>query len=313
MTGITSRIIAYMAICEKQKRLAFNTLRAYNIDMRQFIGFLKEKGIESAEASEITKEILKEYIDRIQEQYAPRSFKRKVACIKAFFNYLEYEDEIPINPFRKMRIQIKESKELPKIIKKHEVSLQLNHVYQQAADAKTTYQRFCSARIVACYELLINTGIRVGELCRLTMDAIDFDNGSIRIWGKGSKERIVYITSEIAIKALQYYKQLRDQLSTPSNYFFINWRQDRMREDAVRSFVGRIADKLLKKRITPHMFRHTFATMLLEKHVDITYIQALLGHSSIKTTQIYLHLCNASIREVLERTRLRNEFSIQSV
>ena len=312
MACITNHITTYMAICKKQKRLSDNTLRAYNIDMRQFIEFLREKGNDSAEASDITKEILKGYIDRLQEQYAPRSFKRKVACIKAFFNYLEFEDEIPINPFRKMRIQIKESKELPKIIKKHEISLQLNHVYQQAADAKTMYQRFCSARIVACYELLINTGIRVGELSRLTTDAIDFDNGSIRIWGKGSKERIVYITSEISIKALQYYKQLRDGLGTSSNYFFINWRKGHMREDTVRSFVGRIADKLLKKRITPHMFRHTFATMLLEKHVDISYIQALLGHSSIKTTQIYLHLCNASIRDTLIKTRLRDEFSLQN-
>lgn len=312
MASITNRIMAYMVICEKQKRLAANTLRAYSIDMKQFIEFLKEKEIESAEASEITKEILKEYIDRIQEQYAPRSFKRKVACIKAFFNYLEFEDEILVNPFRKMRIQIKESKELPKIIKKHEISLQLNHVYQQAADAKTAYQRFCSARMVACYELLVNTGMRVGELCRLTMDAIDFENGSVRIWGKGGKERIVYIASEISMEALQYYKQLRDQLNTPSNYFFINWRQGRMQEYAVRSYIKRVADELLKKRITPHMFRHTFATMLLEKHVDISYIQALLGHSSIKTTQIYLHLCNASIRDTLIKTRLRDEFSLQN-
>ena len=313
MAGITNRIMTYLAICKKQKRLATNTLRAYSIDMRQFISFLKEKGIESAEASAITKEILKEYIDRLQEQYAPRSFKRKVACIKAFFNYLEFEDEIPVNPFRKMRIQIKEPKELPKVIKKHEITLQLNRVYQQAADAKTAYQQFCSARMVACYELLVNTGIRVGELCQLTMDAIDFDNGSIRILGKGSKERMVYITSEIAMGALQRYRDIREQISTSSNFFFINWRKGRMREEDVRSFVRRIADEMLKKRITPHMFRHTFATMLLEKHVDISYIQELLGHSSIKTTQIYLHLCNASIREVLERTRLRNEFSIQSV
>ena len=313
MAGITSCIITYMKLCEKQKRLAANTLRAYNIDMRQFTDFLKEKGIESVEASEITKEILKVYIDRLQEQYAPRSFKRKVASIKAFFNHLEFEDEILVNPFRKMRIKIKESKELPKVIKKHEISLQLNHAYQQAAGAKTAYQQFYSARMVACYELLVNTGMRVGELCRLTMDAIDFDNGSVRIWGKGSKERIVYITSEVAMKSLQCYRQLREQLSTPSNYFFINWRRNRMREDAVRSYIRRIADELLKKRITPHMFRHTFATMLLEKQVDISYIQALLGHSSIKTTQIYLHLCNASIRDVLIKARLRDEFSFQSI
>ena len=310
MAGIASRIIAYMTICEKQKRLAANTLRAYSIDMKQFVEFLKEKGIESVEATEITKEILKEYIDRIQEQYAPRSFKRKVACIKAFFNYLEFEDEIPVNPFRKLRIQIKESKELPKVIKKHEISLQLNRVYQRASEAKTQYQQFCSARMVACYELLVNTGMRVGELCRLNMDAIDFDNGSIRIWGKGGRERIVYVTSEIVMRALQRYKQLRDQLSTSSDYLFINWKKQRMREETVRNFVRRIANEILNKRITPHMFRHTFATMLLEKHVDISYIQALLGHSSIKTTQIYLHLCNASIREMLEKTRIREDFCL---
>ena len=312
MAGIMNSIITYMIMCEKQKRLAVNTLRAYNTDMRQFIEFLKEKGIESVEPVYITKEILKEYVGRLQEQYAPRSLKRKVACIKAFFNHLEFEDEIPVNPFRKMRIQIKESKELPKVIKRQEISVQLNHVYQRAIDAKSDYQKFCSARMIACYELLINTGMRVGELCQLNVDAIDFDNGSIRIWGKGSKERIVYVTSEIAMEALRHYMQLREQLSTSSNYFFINWRQDRMREETVRHFVRRIASELLNKRVTPHMFRHTFATMLLEKHIDITYIQALLGHSSVKTTQIYLHLCNASIREALERTQLRDEFSPHS-
>lgn len=312
MNGISNRIFSYLSICEKRKRLAANTIRAYSIDLKQFIWFLKEKGIESVEASEITKETLKEYVDCIQEQYAPRSFKRKVACLKAFFNYLEFEDEILVNPFRKMRIQIKESKGLPKVIKKFEISLQLHRVYQQAAYAKTAYQQFCAARKIACYELLINTGMRVGELCSLTMDAIDFDSGSIRIWGKGSKERIVYITSEMAMSALQRYKQLREQLGTTSDYLFINWKKRRMREETVRCFVRRIAEELLKKRITPHMFRHTFATMLLEKHVDISYIQALLGHSSIKTTQIYLHLCNASIREALEKTRLRDDFSLQN-
>lgn len=308
MENITESIQKYLAYCASQKRLSANTMRAYQIDMSQFISYLQEHHLTDAPSSKINKEIINDYVKTLMTIYAPRTCKRKIACIKALFNYLEFEDIILVNPFRKVRIKLIEPKVLPKVIRTQEIRDQLKYVYTVAQQATTSHKKFCAARMVACYELLIGTGLRVGELSGLRIDALDLDNQTLRIFGKGSKERVVYLTSQQVIEALKTYLELRQERGVKSEYLFTGNTDHRIKETSIRRMVRQVGKAVLNKRITPHMFRHTFATSLLDKNVDICYIQALLGHSSIKTTQIYLHLSNGIVRKALVAANLREQY-----
>lgn len=305
MCCIATRISHYLEYCKKQKKLSPNTLRAYQIDMTQFVSYLRVNRLETIDEESITKEILRDYVNHLLATYAPRTSRRKIACLKAFFNHLEFEDYILVNPFRKIKVKIQESRVLPKVIKRSDVTEQLKFSHSLVDAACSPYQHFLALRRVACYELLIGTGMRIGELCMLKKDSIDLESRSIRIMGKGNKERIVYLSSQVLLNALQQYSISREHTMPCSEFFFTGWRQERMSESSARNMIRSIAQKVVNKRITPHMFRHTFATALLERGMDICYIQELLGHSSIKTTQIYLHLVNSTVRNAFERTNLR--------
>lgn len=309
MDTIVNQISQYLDYCNRSKHLSENTMRAYHIDMKQFIEFLRRKQLEALNADHITREILKLYIEGLLERYAAKTCKRKIACIKAFFHHLEIEDLISISPFRKLRTKIVEDRSLPKTIKKHDIDIQLRYVYQLVEEAKTPYQEFHAARAVACYEILINTGIRIGEICNLECEAIDLDARCIRVFGKGRKERIAYLTADTVIRAIQKYLDIKKKYNLISSYFFVNWHGGHMSEESARRMIRSISSATVHKHITPHMFRHTFASMLLNLNVDIRYIQELMGHSSINTTQIYLHLLNASIRTSLERANLRQQYT----
>lgn len=164
---IKNQIKSYLNLCNKQKKLSYNTMRAYTIDMFQFQLFLESKELSEKNASEIGKETIQNYIDVLLEKYAPRSCNRKIASIKAFFNHLEFEDIIPISPFRKLKLKIRKPKALPKTISKSEITSQLKYVYDLKKSAQTPRQKYDATTIVTAYELLLETGLRVGELCHL--------------------------------------------------------------------------------------------------------------------------------------------------
>jgi integrase/recombinase XerD len=140
-------------------------------------------------------------------------------------------------------------------------------------------------------EFLFATGVRVAELCSLKEDDIDVATGKINIFGKGARERIVQICNSEVLKKLSEYKRVFDTEIKSAGYFFVNRLHRRFSEQSVRNSICNYAMKAgIAQHITPHMFRHTFATLLLEEDVDIRYIQRMLGHSSIKTTEIYTYV-----------------------
>jgi integrase/recombinase XerD len=143
-------------------------------------------------------------------------------------------------------------------------------------------------RNIAIIELLFATGLRVSELCSLKAEDVNLDDGSIRIMGKGSKERILQIGNLEVLTALRQYKDAYLPLINETGFFFINRLRLRLAEQSVRLLIRSLCNQAgISLHITPHMFRHSFATLLLEEDVDIRYIQHMLGHSSIQTTQIY--------------------------
>jgi len=290
--------------CRVEKNLSSHTLKAYQLDLNQFVRFVSANG-KAVDICGIDKQKLREYIQRLQETGKVKTVKRKIATLKALFNYLEFEDKIAVNPFRKMRIQIREPLVLPGVLSLEEVKTLFKLVYRAKRECEDrgtrgTYTYKSIVRDIAVFELLFATGIRVSELCHLKKAHVDLDRKYIQVNGKRSRERIIQICSPEIITVLNEYIELFHPSGSNFSYFFINRLGQRLSPQSVRFMIKKYARlSNIKKPITPHMFRHTFATLLLEEGVDIRYIQQLLGHSTITTTQIYTHVSNPRQQEIL--------------
>ncbi|HWZ22092.1 MAG TPA: tyrosine-type recombinase/integrase, partial [Cytophagaceae bacterium] len=244
----------------------------------------------------------------------PKTVKRKIASVKAFFNFLEFEDRITISPFRKMKIQIREPKNLPNVMNIHEIENILKSVYKEKSimNEINNYSYQEKVRDVAVIELLFATGIRVSELTGLTEEHVNISTGQIKVRGKGNKERIIQVCNFEVLKSLnEYYELFQDKIKKCDGYFFINRIHKKLSEQSVRYLVKKYAKSAgLERRITPHVFRHSFATLLLEENVDIKYIQHMLGHSSIMVTQIYTHVNGEKQREILSQRHPRRNLEM---
>lgn len=280
----------YFQYCDVSKNLNTHTLKAYQIDLSQFYRFMNNHNFN------ITKDSLQAYINHLHTTYQKtKTVKRKIAAVKAFFAYLIYQDKIDDNPMTKIKTSFREPKLLPRTISTSDLNSIFNKLYDEISKCKTDYQIKVCTRNAAVIELLFSTGIRVSELCHLKDTEINLNEQYIRIFGKGAKERIIQIGNPEVLRILLTYRSLfKDQIESfkdqieSCGYFFINKLGNPLSEQSVRLLLSHYEKELhLPQHITPHMFRHTFATKLLEEDVDIRYIQHILGHSSITTTQIY--------------------------
>ena len=296
----------YLEHCLWQKRLDSKTLKAYRIDLTQFIYTVSVNDI-----SAITPTILEQFIAKLHQMYKPKTVKRKIASLKAFFHYLEYKELIEHNPFNKIQVKFREPTVLPKTIPLHTVETFLYTIYIQQQTAQTVYQRKNALRDAAVIEMLFATGMRISELCSLRVCDVNLYERSILIHGKGAKERIIQIGSDDVIKVLmKYYKTFYDQIHS-CNYFFANQNGSILSDQSIRRMINKYTSlAAIELHITPHMFRHTFATSLLEADVDIRYIQEMLGHSSINITEIYTHVAMSKQRDILTTKHPRKDFHI---
>ena len=306
MDDTKTYIEKYLEYCKSQKCLDEKTLKAYRIDLRQF-----SEQNPSINIAEVTPETLEQYIARLHEQYKPKTVKRKIASVKALFHYLEYKEIIVYNPFNKIRIHFREPVILPKTIPLHTVETFLSTIYKQRENAKTLYQKRNALRDIAVAELLFATGMRISELCSLKMSDVNLYDGTIIIYGKGDKERRIQIGNESVIHILTAYKDNYSAGEKTCNNFFINQSGKALSDQSVRRMINKYTTLAsIEQHITPHMFRHTFATSLLEADVDIRYIQEMLGHSSINITEIYTHVTVAKQRNILATKHPRKDFHI---
>lgn len=306
MDTMKTSIKNYLEYCDKQKCLDEKTLKAYKIDLNQFVSYIC-----SSDITDISTNILEEYIGILNNTYKPRTVKRKIASAKAFFHYLEYKEILNNNPFNKLQLKFREPIILPKTIPIRTIEIFLSTIYEQLNCAKTTYQRRNSLRDAAVIELLFATGMRISELCALKINDINLYDGSILIYGKGDKERRIQIGSPSVINILNKYKVDFHSEIVNCNHFFANQSGRPLTDQAVRRMINKYTSlAAIDLHITPHMFRHTFATSLLDADVDIRYIQEMLGHSSINITEIYTHVTLAKQRSILATKHPRNNFNI---
>lgn len=301
MKTLNCCIVEYVEYCNYRKRLDSKTLKAYRIDLKQYEDFCA--GVSDC----FSKDAVDDFITGLHKRYKPKTVKRKIASLKAFFHYMEYKEVLRDNPFAKLDIRFREAKLLPKTIPFHSIQAFLSAIYAQKEKAKSEYQRRCCIRDIAVMELLFATGMRISELCSLKPSDIDLESNNILIYGKGAKERMIQLGNWEVISALvQYQETFREDIEV-CGYFFVNRLRNKLSDQSVRFMINHYAELAgITQHITPHMFRHSFATLLLEQDVDIRYIQRMLGHSSISTTEIYTHVSNAKQKDILVRKHPRN-------
>lgn len=305
MTTLETLISGYLDFCQYQKRLDPKTLKAYRIDLRQFAEYLPVTSV-----SQITLEMLEAFIGTLHQTFRPKTSKRKIASLKAFFHYLEYRDFIEVNPFNKIHTKFREPVTLPKVIPLHTIETFLGTMYAKKNLAADGPQKNRILRDIAVIEVLFSTGVRISELCSLHPEDVDLRDGVILISGKGAKERRIQIGSRDVLSVLQEYEQKFHNQITKCHYFFVNRIGKRLSEQSVRDMINKYCSLAsIPMHITPHMFRHSFATFLLESDVDIRYIQEMLGHSSINVTEIYTHVALSKQKDILTTKHPRREFS----
>lgn len=306
MENLETLITKYLRDCETIKTLDKKTIKAYRIDLTQFCTFmLKYPDFTSKTA-------INEYISTLHKKYQPKTVKRKIATIKAFFHHLLCEEIIFSNPFDKINAKFREPQKLPRTIPDAIIETFISTMYKQKSLANTDCKRNSILRDIAVIELLFATGVRISELCNLTLQQVDLVSYKIVIYGKGSKERMIQIGNDDVKKILlEYYSVFKDDIIS-TNWFFINRLHQRYSEQSVRAMIVKYLNiAMIDMHITPHMFRHSFATLLLEADVDIRYIQKMLGHSSIKTTEIYTSVSMSKQNNILTTKHPRNFMKLE--
>ena len=292
----------YLEYCEYRKELDWNTLKAYRIDLRQFFEFTQEDVPEKSK--------IEDYIVELHKKYKQKTIKRKIASIKSYYNYLEECEIIDDSPFRKIKVKFKEAAILPKIIPREEIETLLNYMHSCKKISKNNTYKYW-LRDIAVIETLFATGARVYEISNIRLDCINSNTGLIKIMGKGNKERYIQVVSgEILDLLKQYYKHNSEAIKK-CGFFFVNSWGNRYTEDSIRLMLKKYTKLAgIDRNITPHMFRHSFATYLIEEGVDVSCVQRILGHSSIKTTQIYIHIAAKKQAEILREMHPRNRMNI---
>ena len=280
MEQLNKIIKTYLDACAYEKELSPHTVKAYRIDLAQFSRF--------TDGAWADKDALGAYIKHLNANFSPRSVKRKLASVRAFYHDLELNGVLEDNPFNKLRIKIHAPQQLPRTIPEQVIRELLRCAYDAYAP-----ERRKVLRDIFVLELLFSSGARVSELCALSIDTFFVDESGMRllIRGKGRKERIIQLTTPELIRLGQRYCAAYAEDIRRTGMILINDRGAPLSTQSVRRIIRKyLSQTSSPDDVTPHMFRHTFATSLLEAGMDIRYIQALLGHSSISTTQIYTHV-----------------------
>ncbi|WP_055446211.1 site-specific tyrosine recombinase XerD [Lacinutrix mariniflava] len=282
----------YQLYLKIERGLSDNSISNYSFDVKKLINYLDDNDIVDSPIS-ISKETVQQFIYTIAKTVNPRSQSRLISGLKGFFNYLIFEDYRETNPI--------DTIDSPKIGRKLPDTLSENEINQliDAIDLSTPQ----GERNRAILELLYGCGLRVSELTHLKISDLFFEEGFIKVTGKGDKQRFVPIIDATQKYINIYKKEIRTHQTIPNEFqdtLFLNRRGKQLTRAMIFTIIKQLAVKInLTKTISPHTFRHSFATHLLENGADLRAIQLMLGHESIITTEIYMHVDKSHLKSVI--------------
>ncbi len=284
------RFLHYLIV---EKGLSKNTIEAYSHGLNRFLNYLRGKGTE--EVREISKFDIREFLLFLKRKgLSSKTLARNLVSIRVFLRFLTEESILSANPAEEIESP-KTAKTLPEILSLEEVETLLEQPDPQIPQGM---------RDRAMLEMLYATGMRVSELTRLQVNHVHLDAGYVLVYGKGSKERIVPIGNEAIKWARRYMGETRERLlkKRESPFLFVNRSGKPMSRQyfwkSIKAY-GRRAG--IRKRITPHLLRHSFASHLLERGADLRSVQLMLGHADISTTQIYTHVTGERLKKIHQR------------
>ena len=278
----------FFTYLEIEKNYSAHTILNYRIDLEEFAVFLGQ-----ANVAQVAYPDLRRFLAQLKgRSLKPRTLARKLSSLRSFFKYLQREKVINTNP-AKLLVTPKLDKPLPHFMSEEE-AVQL---IEAPKNGKTN-----SPRDKAIFEILYSTGIRVSELVGLDVDDVDFFGNVIKVMGKGKKERMVPVGDQ----ALSVLKTYLDNRKTGHQFVFANKNGTRLSDRSVRNIINKyILEQAMAQHVTPHMFRHSFATHLLNHGADLRSVQELLGHVNLSTTQIYTHLTTDKLKKVYDQAHPR--------
>ena len=278
----------YLAYLKNELNFSNNTIDNYQLDLADFFSFVEKSNIDYLN---INRYQVREYLKYLDEKKLKNStIARRISCLRSFYNYLLLQGLVKTNIFRNIR-NPKIERKLPNYLNYEEVEELLEHIDTNSPEG---------IRNRLLVELFYATGCRVSEMINIKLKDIDFNNRTIRIFGKGSKERIVYY-GDYAASYLDEY--LNTNYNEGNEYLFVNNKKEKLTIQEVEQIIKHIVDHIsIKTHVTPHTLRHTFATHLLNNGADIKTVQELLGHASLNTTGIYTHVSTDRIKEIYFKT-----------
>ncbi len=277
----------FMEYLDKELNYSKLTLDDYSYDLKVYTTYLKLK---NKDYLKINKDDVIEYLKYLDnKKFTNKTISRNLSGLRSFYNYLVEVKLLEDNIFKKIR-NPKVNKKLPNYLNTLEIEKLLDSI-----DIKTNE----GIKEKCLIELIYSTGIRVSEASNIKIDDISLSEGTIRILGKGNKERIVYFGG-FAKEILEKYLQVREDANIKNcEYLFLNKMGGKLSRQSIEQIVNKVAkNSLIKHQISPHTLRHTFATHLLDNGADIKSVQELLGHKNLNTTEIYTHVSNERLRSV---------------
>lgn len=297
----TSYLKSYQSYLKIERGLSSNTIESYCFDIEKLMLFLEHNNIDVSPIK-IQEETLQQFIYEVSKEVNSRSQARIISGLKSFFSYLifeDYRDDNPLELIESPRL----GRKLPDTLSIEEIDALINAVDLSSNEGE---------RNRAMLETLYGCGLRVSELVELKISDLFFEEGFIKITGKGNKQRFVPI-AEITQKYIEIYKNeiRRHQVinKNDSDVLFLNRRGKKLTRAMIFTIIKKLAIEInLQKNISPHTFRHSFATHLLENGADLRAIQMMLGHESITTTEIYVHLDRKHLSEVVNNFHPRKMY-----
>lgn len=292
---------AYLRWLDVTRNLSEHTLRAYSSDLK-----LLERHVGACTPiRSLSADSLFEFLESQRRSGLTTSTIRRRACsLRGYCSWLVTEELLPRNPWNAIRLDMRRPRHLPRPVPSHELRQLLVHLSARAGlsrgDGSFSLEHSAAATTLLSVALMVATGVRVGEVVAICERDIDIPHRQLRIRGKGSRERQVYLPNDWVAALTASYGRLRCELKVEQPRFLFNRHGDPMSTGALRTRISKASSEAhLAHPVTPHMLRHSAATELIEAGVDIRYVQRLLGHASLSTTEIYTHVADRSLRRVL--------------